>query len=264
MNSIDLAQVCRSHILKMCNKAKASHCGSCLSVIDILSVLYSNNSRLLRIRNNSDERDVVIISKGHVSAAYFAVLKESGIAPYLNLEEYMQNNQFMGGHITNNCPGIEFATGSLGHGLPYGVGVALSKKKLDLLGKVFVVMSDGELDEGTTWESLLIANQFNLDNLILIIDRNGLQSIKGTEETLKLEPLANKFESFGFLVKIIDGHNHNEINESINMNGSSPKVIIASTIKGKGVSFMENKVEWHYKYPNDQELILALKEVNIN
>ena len=169
------------------------------------------------------------------------------------------NGAPLGGHITSlGVKGVELSTGSLGHGLPYGVGIAIGKKRAEITGKVFVVMSDGECDEGTTWESALLANHHNLDNLVVIVDRNRIQSLRSTEETLKLEPFAEKWQAFGWEVTEIDGHDYSQITESLSTKNSRPLVIIANTTKGKGIKFMENSVLWHYKSPSEDDLQVAL------
>ena len=243
----------------MVSSAKAAHIGSSLSCIDILSVLYAEVAAIDSADKNSD---LVIVSKGHAAAGTYSVLANSG---YMNLEmldTYGLDGSFLGGHVTHtNNNLITLSTGSLGHGLPYGIGIALSKKKKNLGGRVFIVMSDGECDEGTTWESALLAYQFKLDNLITIIDRNGIQSLSKTEDMLQLEPLAEKWRAFNWEVETIDGHSHSQI-EIACKTSSRPKCIIANTIKGKGVSFMEDSVLWHYRPPSDIELESALREIS--
>jgi transketolase len=255
--------------LKMITKAKAAHLGSSLSVIDILSVLFGEVAQVSKSNPDSISSDQVLISKGHAAAGSYAVLSHSGFfAPEL-LDEYCQNGSLLSGHVTfGKVPGVPFSTGSLGHGLPLGVGLALARKQAKASSHVFVVMSDGECDEGTTWESALIASQFNLDNLIVLVDRNRLQSFGDTEATISLEPFKSKWESFGWQVSDVDGHDHIEmstkINEAILDSKSKPKILICNTIKGKGVSFMENQVLWHYRPPTEEQLALALAELEKN
>jgi transketolase len=196
-----------------------------------------------------------------VTAGTYAVLANSGYMSLEMLSNYGQNGSLLGGHVTHsNNDAITLSTGSLGHGLPYGIGIALSKKRKNLGGKVFIVMSDGECDEGTTWESALLAFQFKLDNLFVIIDRNGIQSLAKTEDTLQLEPLADKWKAFNWEVETVDGHSHSQLEDALRAS-SGPKCIIANTIKGKGVSFMEDSVLWHYRPPSELELETALKEI---
>lgn len=261
-DSIELAKKIRISTLEMTSRARASHVGSALSCADILAVLYSKIVDIKKILSKSDDRDIIIFSKGHASSAFYSALAHVGMISLNQLESYCENESNIGGHVTKNgTKGVELSTGSLGHGFPFGVGVALARKRRMSTAKVFIIMSDGECNEGTTWESALIANNFALDNLIIIIDRNRLQSLGSTEDTLKLEPLKLKWEAFGFKTKEIDGHSHLELEEALNIVNNGPICIIANTRKGAGVSFMENKIEWHYKSPNDSELRAAIEEL---
>jgi transketolase len=196
----------------------------------------------------------------------YAALAHIGVLPEDQLATYGQDHSWLMNHISHKVTGVEFSTGSLGHGLPYATGIALGKKIKKQNNKIFVVVGDGELDEGGNWEALLFASHHKLDNLTIIVDYNNLQSLTTVKETLNLEPLVNKFEAFGCNVISLDGHNHFELNnvfnKAINNSNGKPNVIIANTIKGKGVSYMENKVKWHYSTPNQVELIHALKEIN--
>ncbi len=254
-----LAKEARQEILKMTNRAHASHVGSALSCVDILATLYSGIANInLDIITNL-HRDIVILSKGHAASALYSVLAISSFFPKNWLESYCQNGSRLGGHVTSHgIPGVELSTGSLGHGAPYGAGIAWAHKQMGCSCRVFVIISDGECDEGTTWEMALFANHHNLNNLFLIIDRNRIQSLKGTEETLSLEPLKEKWIAFGWQVIEVDGHDHTSIGEALTM-GSRPTCLIANTIKGKGVEFMENSVLWHYKSPTDEDLMDALE-----
>ncbi len=245
----------------MTYQSGASHIGSCFSVLDIVSVLHSDIFDI-RPENWKDKNsNRVILSKGHAIAALYATLATKGFFPIEHLEDYCKNGSRYGGHPNHLVPGVELSTGSLGHGLPFATGISLAKKKLGYLGRVFVIMSDGELDEGTTWESALFAQHNNLDNLTIIVDRNFLQSLESTESTLSLEPLDEKFKAFNWEVETVDGHNHEKLINSLTKIQVSPKLIIANTTKGKGVSFMENEVKWHYKSPNKEEFESALKEI---
>jgi transketolase len=245
----------------MVSSAKAAHIGSSLSCIDILSVIYSE---VADIRASEQTKDFVIVSKGHAAAGTYSVLANCGYMSLEMLKTYGLDGSDLGGHVTrSNNDAITLSTGSLGHGLPYGIGIALSKKKKGYAGRVFIVMSDGECDEGTTWESALLAYQFKLDNLFVIIDRNGIQSLAKTEDTLQLEPLADKWRAFNWEVENIDGHSHSQIENALSSSGV-PKCIIANTTKGKGVSFMENSVLWHYRPPSESELRDALIEITGN
>jgi transketolase len=257
-----LAQKARLEILQMTSRANASHVGSALSVVDILATLYCGAANISPETHDRNFRDVVILSKGHSAAALYSILALQEFFPRSWLKNYCQNGAELGGHVTSTgVTGIELSTGSLGHGLPYGTGVALARKLDKISGKIFVVISDGECDEGTTWESALIANQHALNNLIVIIDRNGIQSLGSTEETLRLEPLADKWKSFGWKTITVNGHNYSEMESAVNQHADGPLCVIAETIKGKGVSFMENSVLWHYRSPDESQLKLALDEV---
>ena len=260
-SSIEVASNSRLSAVKMASVAKASHIGSSLSLIDILSVLYTE---ILSIADDVEKSDSIIISKGHAAAGTYAVLAHVGLIPLELLESYGQDGSTLGGHITHSGnPRIELSTGSLGHGIPYGLGIALAQKKTGSSFRTFVVVSDGECDEGTTWESALMANQFQLSNLTVIIDRNRIQSLSGTENTIALEPLAEKWNAFKWKVITVNGHSHSELKEALNEK-NGPICIIAETIKGKGVSFMENEVLWHYRPPNEDELKAALNEIKAN
>jgi transketolase len=239
------------------NISKSPHIGSCFSVIEILVAAFG-----FKLMNDGKKDVDVLLSKGHAAAALYSVLYEFGRLTDSDLKSFSQDNTHIYGHVDNLAsPLIPLATGSLGHGLPYALGLALAAKIENRSNQVsIVVLSDGELNEGTTWESLLIANQLKLSNLILIVDRNRLQSFKGTEETLSLEPLSEKFLNFGFEVLEVDGHDITALLKSL-VHSEKPKCIIANTVKGHGVSFMENSVLWHYKPPLDEDFNKALKEL---
>ena len=256
----------RISTLKMIASAKAAHLGSSLSVIDILSVIFGEEAKISKFNWDEISSDQVVISKGHAAAGSYAVMAHAGFFDTKLLDTYCQNGEPLGGHVTfGKVPGVPFSTGSLGHGLPLGIGLALARKNASSGACVYVVMSDGECDEGTTWESALIANQFNLSNLIVLIDRNRLQSFGDTEKTLSLEPFKSKWESFDWNVFEIDGHDHKTLIDTFQLIKSSkdkkPNVVICNTIKGKGVSFMENQVVWHYRPPTEDQLVAALSEL---
>lgn len=252
----------RREILQMTHDAGASHVGSALSVVDILCAIYSSSLNISCENYSKIDRDIVILSKGHACTALYAVLSLTGFFPETWLREYSSNGSKLGGHVTSGyIPGVELSTGSLGHGLPYGLGISLARKRTKVSGRTFVVMSDGECDEGTTWESALIANHFGLDNICVIIDRNNLQSMGSTESTLALEPFAEKWKAFGWHVIEIDGHNFKELFEAIEYASDKPICIIANTIKGKGVDFMENSVIWHYRPPTEKDLLEAIEQI---
>jgi transketolase len=252
-SAAEIAKQIRIRIIQISNRAKSSHVGSCLSIVDILVVLY---------KNFINKKNIFVLSKGHACLAYYCVLQKFGHFSNKTLNSYGKNNTILLSHVSHKVPGVEFSTGSLGHGLPYATGRALAEKINITNNKIFVLISDGELNEGTTWESLLFASFHKLDNLIIIIDYNKIQSLDFTKNILKLEPLRKKFQSFGCNVKNINGHNFIQIYKSFFVRkNKKPTVIIANTIKGKGVSFMENSISWHYKYPNLKELEVAIKEI---
>ena len=262
--SLSLARNARLSAISMCTRARAAHLGSSLSLIDILAVLYSGSARVDVDTVDDADRDVVIISKGHAAAAVYAVLAHAGFFPLQWLESYCSDGGQLGGHVTSgSIPGVEFSTGSLGHGLPFGVGVALAAQRRRSPARVFVVLSDGECDEGSNWEAALVASHHELGNLVVLIDRNGLQSLAATEQTVRLEPFADKWRAFGWLVSEIDGHEHRAIAKAIQeaQAGSQPTVIICRTIKGKGVSFMEDQIVWHYRPPSLEQAVIASLEI---
>ena len=264
-DSEKLANNIRKHAVTMTSLGNSSHIGSILSIADILAVLYNS---VLKYNSNDPkwiERDRFILSKGHAGAGVYAVLAESGFIPLDKLKTHYQDGSDLSGHVSHKgVSGVEFSTGSLGHGLPVACGMALAAKINKKKYRVFSLLSDGECNEGSNWEATLFAAHHKLDNLTVIIDRNRLQSIYSTEDTLALEPFAEKWKSFGWDFIEIDGHNHNEIFQSSkkkdNLAGK-PICIIANTIKGNGVSFMENNTLWHYRSPQGDEYKLAMEEL---
>lgn len=262
MLSKDFAIKIRKHILNMVHNSGGSHIASGLSIVDIISVLYNE---ILKVDNNNpklDSRDRFILSKGHACTPIYAALAELGFFSMSDLELYGKNDSILMNHISHKVLGVEFSTGALGHGLPFGVGKAKAAKILNENWKTFVLLSDGELDEGSNWEAFMFAAHHKLNNLTAIIDYNKLQSLNTVENTLNLEPLAAKFEAFGWDICEVDGHNYEELAIGLKkIHDFKPRIIIAHTTKGKGVSYMENKVEWHYKTPNKEELEIALNEL---
>ena len=256
MKNIDqLSKKIRKNILKISHAAKSAHIASSLSIVDLIVTIYFNFMQ-------KDKKNIFILSKGHACLAQYCLLYELGYIKKKTLDTFGKNGTILMSHSSHKVPGVNLSTGSLGHGLPVSTGIALSKKIINKNGKVFVLLSDGELNEGSNWESLLFISHHNLNNLVIIIDYNKIQSLDFVNKTLKLQPLKKKFTSFGCKVLEIDGHNHKEIFNSLKNSSNRPLVIIANTIKGKGISFMENKVLWHYKPPNDHELKLGLEELN--
>ena len=262
-------QAVRCDILKMIHNAKSGHPGGALSCCDILAVLYK---KVLNVPLDWDKspdfnkRDRFILSKGHASTALYATLAHCGYFSKNLLKGFRMLGSKLQGHPSSRTklPGIEVSTGSLGQGLSIGVGIALAVRLDNINSKVFVLMGDGEMQEGSVWESLMNANAKRLTNLVVIVDKNNLQ-IDGTVDDIKtLEPLDEKLKAFGFEVYNIDGHNYDEIEKTLLKAKKSNKLtaVIANTIKGKGVSFMENAAGWHGKAPNDEQLKQALEELN--
>lgn len=261
------AREVRESILRMHHTSNSPHIGSALSTVEILTAMYFN---ILKIdpKNPKDEnRDRFILSKGHAGSALYAVLAQKGFFPKDLLKGFSVDNGKMWEHPNlGQQPGIEATTGSLGHGMPIATGFALAGKADEKNYRSFVLMSDGECDEGSVWEAALFAAQHKLDNLIVIIDYNKIQGFGRVEDVLKLEPFAEKWKAFGFSVKEINGHDFGEIIGALDrvpLENGKPSVIIAHTIKGKGVSFMENTLKWHYKSPNAEQLKKALEEVEM-
>jgi transketolase len=249
----------------MIHRAKSSHLGSAFSMADLLAVLYTKILRIQPDRPDWPERDRFILSKGHACAALYVVLAERGFFPVTWLDDFCQDGSRLAGHATHlGIPGMEVSTGSLGHGLPIATGMALAGKRSGNAYRVFALLSDGECDEGSIWEAALFAPHHRLDNLIVIIDYNKIQSIGTVKEVLDLEPFAAKWQAFGWAVREIDGHNLEQIERVLTTVPSvpgKPTCIIAHTVKGKGVSFMENKLLWHYRAPDRDEMAKALAEL---
>lgn len=264
ISTTKLAYQIRKNSLNMVHKAKASHIASALSIVDILAVLYG---RIMTFNCDNpilESRDRFILSKGHSCVAVYSTLAEVGIIDKEQLKTYGDDYSWLMNHISHKVDGVEFSTGSLGHGLPFGVGKAYAALITNDSWRTFVLLSDGEMDEGSNWEALLFAGHHKLSNLTIIIDYNKLQSLSSTTKTLNLEPLADKLEAFNCSVIEIDGHDHQMIFDALShVTANKPVVVICNTIKGKGVSFMENSIEWHYKNPNDDQLKLALAELEV-
>lgn len=256
-----LATQIRSVALRMVHKAKASHIASALSIADILAVLYGSVMAYRPNQPQHSERDRFILSKGHACVAVYSTLASVGIIPQAQLNSYGEDFSWLMNHISHKVPGVEFSTGALGHGLSFGVGKALAAKTSRQTWRTFVLLGDGEMDEGSNWEALMFAAHHRLGNLTAIIDYNKYQSLDTVANTLGLEPLADKLIAFGCDVQVVDGHDHDQLLSALQVVSDKPRAILAHTIKGKGISFMENRVEWHYKNPNDEQLAIALAEL---
>lgn len=265
MNLEKLALKVRIHALSMTSIGKSSHIAAAFSMADILAVLYGGYLNVDPSNPDKADRDRFILSKGHAGAAVYAVLAETGFFPVEKLQTHYQDGSDLSGHVSHKgIPGVEFSTGSLGHGLGVGCGMALEAKLSGKKHRVVVLLSDGECDEGSNWEAILFAAHHNLDNLIVIIDYNKIQALDKVSETLGLEPFVDKWKSFGWDVREVNGHNHSAIKNSLSefaKTEGAPKVLIAHTTKGKGVSFMENSVLWHYRSAQGEEFEAALAEL---
>lgn len=264
MTNQKFASKIRVQTLKIITRAGAGHIGSNFSIVDILTILYNDVLKFDPKRPDWSSRDRFILSKGHACACLYAILAEKGFFPKSWLNKFYLKYGKLPGHATHTVPGVEVSTGSLGHGLSIACGMALSAKLDQKKWRIFCLISDGELDEGSIWEGLLFAPHYKLDNLTLIVDYNKIQALGNTNEVLNLEPLQKKLATFNWKVQEIDGHNFNEIKQtliSVPFKVGFPSCVIAHTIKGKGVSFMENKLQWHYKTPNNEEFKQAAKEI---
>jgi len=265
MTAPTLARQIRAHVLRMTNRAGSSHVGSCLSVADLLAVLYAGWLRVDPSRPVDPERDRFILSKGHACAALYAVLAERGFFPVERLETFYADGSRLIGHVSHTAaPGIEASTGSLGHGLAIGCGMAMTAAVDRRSSRTVVLMSDGECGEGSIWEAALLAAHQRLDRLVAIVDANRLQGLGEVNDVLRIEPLADKWRAFGWSVRDIDGHDCDEIRaalEAMPFETGRPSCLIARTVKGKGVSFMEDQLSWHYRAPTDDDLVVALREI---
>ena len=256
--SEQLAWLIRRHGVEMTYLSHGSHIGAIMSVADIVAVLYTD---ILKYRASDPDwsgRDRFILSKGHAGASIYAALAEEGFFPVEELKTHYANGSRLSGHVSHHLPGVDFSTGSLGHGLSVAVGMAYAAKK-DRVNdhRVFVVLGDGECNEGSVWEAALFANHFRLNNLVAIVDHNHMQSLDFNENTLELENLGSKWKAFGWNIIEINGNDHKDLKEAFkkaeeygNAQPHKPTMIIADTIKGYGVSFMQNNILWHYRFPH--------------
>ena len=261
-----LSLAIRKTILDTIYHAKHGHIGGSFSCIDILITLYFGKYIKFNPKKpNLKNRDRFILSKGHATAGFFSLLAHLGFISFKELKTYCKNNTRLGSHPSHLIPGVEFDTGSLGHGLGISCGIAYSAKIDKKNYKTIVLISDGELYEGSTWEALLFASHYKLNNLVIIIDRNSQIVMDHTEDCIKLNPLEEKIKSFGFKTITINGHSYKELTKTFDkikkIKFKKPLVIIAKTIKGKGVSFMESNVKWHHAIPNENEYKMASKEL---
>ncbi len=246
-------------ILRVSYTAKDGHLGSSFSILDILFVLYDRVLNLTADTINDDSRDYMILSKGHASLAHAAILEEKGFINKNQLMSFCSHDSILGGHLDKNkVQGVEASTGSLGHGISISIGIALASKIKRQTNKVYVVVGDGECNEGTFWESMLLGAHHKLDNLYCIVDYN-----RSNDRALQLDPLQDKLRAFGWDVIVINGHSHDEIYNSLNYYSfGKPVAVIARTIKGKGIKEMEGNHAWHHKYPSKEELDRMIKELS--
>lgn len=261
----DLALRLRRHVVRMCNLGGSSHVGSALSMADIVALLYGEVLRVDPARPEWPDRDRFILSKGHAGACIYAALAERGFFPVETLDEHYRNGSKLSGHVSHKgVPGVELSTGSLGHGLGIGAGMAFNLRRVGGSQRVFVVMSDGECDEGSVWEAALFAGHHRLANLCVVIDHNKLQSLGPVAEALRLEPFDDKWRAFGWATRRVDGHDHDAMRGAFaGRDQDRPTCIIADTIKGRGVSFMEGEVLWHYRAPRGEEFVAAMRELGV-
>lgn len=250
----------RKSILHMISYSKSSHVGSCLSIVELLWTLYFKVLSVDPQNPSNPLRDKFILSKGHASAALYATLAERGFFDKKLLDRFYIDDGVLPGHLDMEAaPGVEASTGSLGHGLSIGLGMAIANKQGGNPGRVFVLLGDGECNEGSVWEAVMLGSHLKLDNITAIVDFNKLQGFGRTNETINQSNMAERWKSFGWETYEADGHNPDSLEEMFAAPQKGPKVLIAHTVKGKGVYFMEDKLEWHYKSPNDEELRQALQ-----
>lgn len=261
-NNIITPITLRKKILEMIYKARVSHIGAAFSVVDILYVLYFKVANINKENIKSISRDKIILSKGHASAALYTTLCYKNLLPMEYLDSYCVNGGKLPCHIDKDvAPCLDASTGSLGHGLGIACGLALASKNDKLNNHIFVILGDGECNEGSVWEAIMFAVSKNLSNLTIIVDKNNLQAMGYNNDIIKQDNLLKQFESFGCFAISVNGHNLEEIENALNIKKDKPVVIIANTIKGKGVSFMENRLEWHYKSPSKEQYEQAMEEL---
>ena len=258
-----IANQIRQDVLTISYHGNIGHIGSALSVVDILTCLYFASAKVYPKQPRHPKRDRIILSKGHACAALYSALYHKGFFPKATLNTYHQNNTLLAGHPEIHLSGVDASSGSLGHGLSLASGMALAGKIQNRQYRVFAILSDGECDEGSVWEAALVASHRKLNNLIALIDYNRLQAFGRTNQVVNLEPFKQKWQSFGWRAKEIDGHNPAQIIRTLNspLSKTKPTVIICRTVLGKGISFMEDKLEWHYLNPTLAQFNQAIKEI---
>ena len=261
----ELARKCRVEIVKMVHRAQAGHPGGSLSEIDLLSALYANYLRAKPDDPNWDDRDRFILSKGHASPGMYAILAEMGFISKNDLESYRVLGGVCQGHVDMKwCPGVDFSAGSLGMGLSFGMGCAVAGKLANSNRNIFVMLGDGEIQEGSIWEAAMAAKHHELGNLKVILDRNRIQNDDFCEAQMRMFDIPAKWQSFGWNVMEIDGHDMNEVIKGLDFlidNKDNPAILVAHTIKGKGVSYMEDNPSFHGAAPNDEQFKQAMEEL---
>lgn len=266
----DFARQVRADVAKILHRTRDSHIGGGYSAIDILAVLYTSVLDISPDRLIDPQRDIFILSKGHIAASFYTILAHAGLIPMEDLDKHVVDGMCYAGHTrkfqTAGVKGVEMSAGSLGHGANIGTGMAYAKRLRNLQGNVYVLMGDGECNEGSVWEAAMFSAKMRLGNLVYIIDRNRLQSYGSDVEVCDMGDLPAKFRSFGCSVIEIDGHDYGQIYRAlmtaVGRNHAAPTVIVANTTKGKGASFMENRLEWHFKSPDEEQLKMILKELD--
>ena len=262
----EFARRVRIDVAKINCRTRDSHIGGGYSAVDIMSVLYTKILHISRENLVDPDRNIFILSRGHIATTMFTVLAHAGLIPYEDLDKHLVNGEDYAGHVRKyTVPGVEMSAGSLGHGSCVGCGMAYAKRIQRYKGNVYVLMGDGECNEGSVWESVMFASRFQLSNLVLIVDRNHFQAYGSDEAVLNMGNLEEKFKSFGCRTVTIDGHDYKRIQDELEHGRDEfpgpPTVIIADTVKGKGISFMENRLEWHFKSPSEEQLKIILEEL---
>mgnify|MGYP001255684436 CR=1 FL=1 len=258
-----IAKNIRKSILKMTLYSKSSHIGAALSIVEILTLLYFHILKIDPKIPGKPDRDIFILSKAHGSAALYSILAEKGFFSKSLLEKYYVDEGVLPGHVDkDSVPGIEFSAGSLGHGFPVAVGMAIANNTSENKRKIYTIIGDGESNEGSVWEASMLASHLKLNNLTVVLDYNKIQSFGRTNEVINQEPIGDRWKSFGWEVLEVDGHDYGKLITAFEKKTDKPKIIIAHTIKGKGISFMEDKLEWHYKSPDSEQYKQAIEELD--
>lgn len=259
---VRIAKNARINAIKMTSKSGASHIASALSVVDIIATLYGGVMKYDIKNPKSTERDIFILSKGHSGVALYSVLAQVGFFEIQDLDNYYTYGSLLSGHVSHKVSGVEFSTGALGHGLSVATGIAYSFKLDKKPNQVYVVIGDGECNEGQIWEAIMLAVQLKLDNLHIIVDRNRMQALGYGKDIIDLNQIEEKFKVFGCNVECCNGHSYYELFQKLQIQKKEiPTVIVAQTVKGKGVSFMEDKLLWHYRNPSAEDVVVAQKEL---